>query len=137
MSAMKKKESKNTARLAAGELEFLQMLWREGSVTIREAQIALALSIGYTTVQTRLERLVKKCVASKSRTRPAKYSAAVSQEEVRGTDLDLLVERVGEGRVVPLVAHLVSHESVTPKELAELKALVAKAERAASKRGAK
>ena len=91
-SAPKTGASKNSARLAAGELEILQMLWREGSVTIREAQTALALSIGYTTVQTRLERLVKKCVASKSPTRPAKYSAAVSQEQVRGTDLDLLVE---------------------------------------------
>jgi hypothetical protein len=57
--------------LAAGELEILEMLWREGSVTIREAQDALALGIGYTTVQTRLERLVKKCLAHKSRTRPA------------------------------------------------------------------
>ena len=107
------------------------MLWREGGVTILEAQQALGLPIGYTTVQTRLNRLVKKAVARKTRTRPAKYSAAVTPEEVRQLDLDLLVDRVSEGRVVPLVAHLVNRHSITQEELQELKKLVAKAERKA------
>ena len=40
-------------RLSAGELTVLQMLWRTGGVTILEAQQALDLPIGYTTVQTR------------------------------------------------------------------------------------
>ena len=135
MNARRRNDDASSARLAAGELEMLEMLWREGSVTIREAQEALDLGIGYTTVQTRLERLVKKRVAKKSRTRPARYSAAVTQDEVRGSDLDLLVERVSEGRVVPLVAHLVGRESVSAEELAELKALVADAERKAKQRG--
>lgn len=116
-------------RLAAGELEMLQMLWREGAVTILEAQQALGLPIGYTTVQTRLNRLVKKQVAKKSKGRPAKYSSAVTQTQVRGHDLDLLVERVSEGKVVPLVAHLVSRPSISREELDELKKLVAKAEK--------
>ena len=121
------------SRLAAGELEMLQMLWRAGGVTILEAQQALGLPIGYTTVQTRLNRLVKKGVARKARGRPAKYSAAVTPDEVRQIDLDLLVERVSEGRVVPLVAHLVNRHALSKKELAELKELVAAAERKARK----
>ncbi len=120
---------RNVPRLAAGELELLQMLWREGAVTILEAQKSLGLSIGYTTVQTRLNRLVKKGVAAKSKERPAKYSAAVTREEVRDQDLNLLVERVSEGQITPLVAHLVNRDSVSPDELAELKRLVADAEK--------
>lgn len=49
-----------TACLAAGEMEMMQMLWREGGVTISEARRALDRPIGYTTVQTRLNRLVAK-----------------------------------------------------------------------------
>jgi predicted transcriptional regulator len=124
-----KKRKRESLRLAAGELELLQMLWREGGVTIMEAQQALRLSIGYTTVQTRLNRLVTKGVACKSGERPAKYSALITAEEVQGSDLDLLVERVSNGQVTPLVAHLVNRNSVSREELNELKRLVADAER--------
>ena len=105
------------------------MLWREGGVTILEAQKSLGLPIGYTTVQTRLNRLVKKGVAAKSKERPAKYSAVVTPDEVRRNDLDLLVDRVSNGRVFPLVAHLVNRKSVSPEELSELKQLIANAEK--------
>lgn len=123
------KRIRKIPRLAAGELEMLQMLWREGGVTIMEAQQALSLPIGYTTVQTRLNRLVKKGVAVKSGERPAKYSALITPEEVQGSDLDLLVQRVSNGQIAPLVAHLVNRESISREELGQLKRLVADAER--------
>lgn len=116
-------------RLTAGELALLQMLWREGGVTIMEAQKSLGQDIGYTTVQTRLNRLVKKGVAAKSKKRPSKYSAVVTPDDVRSEDLDLLVNRVCDGKFVPLVAHLVNRESITREELDELKQLVANAEK--------
>jgi len=122
------------SRLAAGELEILQMLWRQESVTILEAQQALGLPIGYTTVQTRLNRLVKKRVAKKSTTRPAKYSAAVTPDEVQRGDLDVLVGRVSDGRVTPLVAHLLDRDDISAAELKELKQLVTEAERKARER---
>lgn len=105
------------------------MLWREGSVTISEAQQALGLPIGYTTVQTRLNRLVKKGAAARTPERPAKYSAAVTAADVGQTDLDTLVERVTAGRVTPLVAHLLERHKLSAAEIKELKALVAAAER--------
>ena len=112
------------------------MLWQAGPVTILEAQQALGLPIGYTTVQTRLNRLVKKGVAARTKRRPAKYSAALSPDEVRESDLDLLVERVSEGRVAPLVAQLLQRQALSREELAELKELIAAAERK-SRQGAK
>lgn len=124
-------KKRRVRRLVAGELEMLQMLWREGPVTILEAQRALGLSVGYTTVQTRLNRLVKKGVAAKSAKRPAKYSAAITPDEVREEDLDLLVDRVSEGQVIPLVAHLVSRQTLSAEEIEALKKLVAEAERRA------
>jgi predicted transcriptional regulator len=116
-------------RLVRGEIEILEMLWREGSVTISQAHRALDLPIGYTTVQTRLNRLVKKNVLSKSTDRPALYSAAVTREDVSRHDLDLLVQRVNGGQVVPLVAHLVQNRQLTADEVHELKQMLAEAEK--------
>jgi predicted transcriptional regulator len=122
-------QQRRPLRLVPGELEMLQMLWREGGVTILEAQQALGLPIGYTTVQTKLNRLVKKGVVEKSRQRPARYRASVTPEDVSQEDLDLLVERVSQGKVVPLVAHLVNRKDLDPSEISELKRLISEAER--------
>ena len=119
---------RKNSRFASGDLELLEMLWRAGPVTILEAQQALGQLIGYTTVQTRLNRLVKKNAAERTTTRPAKYSAAITPDEVRGRDLDVLVQRVSEGRVTPLVAHLLNTHDLSAEELRELKQLVADAE---------
>jgi len=124
---------RSAVRLSASELEVLEMLWREGAVTILQAQQALGLPIGYTTVQTRLNRLVAKRVAKKTTARPALYSASITADDVQRHDLDLLVQRVSQGRVAPLVAHLLRREDVSPEELAELKRLVAQAERQAKR----
>ncbi|TWT33821.1 Penicillinase repressor [Posidoniimonas corsicana] len=115
-------------RLPEGEIQILEMLWRESSVTIQAAQKALGQPIGYTTVQTRLNRLVDKGLVSRSAERPAQYSAAVTPEEVRERELETLVERVSSGRVAPLVAHLINSRDISPDEIAELKALIEQAE---------
>jgi predicted transcriptional regulator len=118
-------------RLSAGEMEILQMLWREGPVSLSEAQAGLGREIGYTTMQTRLNRLVEKKVVTRTADRPARYAAAIAPEEVSGRHLDLLVERVSGGSVVPLVAHLVRDRALAPQDIAELKRLIAEAERQA------
>ena len=114
--------------LSAGEIEILHMLWQEGPVTLVEAQRALGTPIGYTTVQTRLNRLVDRGQVSRGRKRPAHYQAAITPDVVSGGDLDLLLERVSGGRVVPLVAHLVKERRLSASEIKELKELIAAAE---------
>jgi predicted transcriptional regulator len=125
------------ARLSPGEMEILQMLWREGPVALSEAQTGLGRAIGYTTVQTRLNRLVEKGIVARTADRPARYRAAVAPEEVSARHLDLLVERVSGGSVVPLVAHLVRDRLLSSEEIAELKQLIAEAERSARTNGKK
>jgi BlaI family transcriptional regulator, penicillinase repressor len=117
-------------RLSAGELEIVQMLWRAGPVTLSEAHTAVDRPIGYTTVQTRLNRLVDKGVVTRSADRPARYTAAVAPEDVSARHLDLLLERVSDGSVVPLVAHLVRDRALSAAEIAKLKQLIATAEQA-------
>jgi predicted transcriptional regulator len=120
-------------RLSAGEMEILQMLWRRGPVTLSEAQAGLEREIGYTTMQTRLNRLVDKGLVKRTADRPAQYAAAVKAQDVSAGHLDLLVERVTGGSVVPLVAHLVRDRALSSTEIAELKQLIAAAERQTKK----
>jgi BlaI family penicillinase repressor len=123
-------KSRKAARLAAGELEILEMLWRIRSATLAEAHEALARDVGYTTVQTRLNRLVAKGLARKAGSHPAKYEAVIKPEQVCRGDLDVLVAQVTSGRIVPLVAHLVQDRALTDAELCELRQLIDEAERA-------
>lgn len=116
-------------RLSAGEISIVRMLWETGEVSLSEAHRAMergGAQVGYTTVQTRLERLVQKGVVAKTAGRPAKYSAAVSPEQVSGPLLDMIVQRVA--GPVPLVAQLLQDPSLTPKDLAQMKRLIAEAE---------
>jgi predicted transcriptional regulator len=116
-------------RLSAGELEMLQMLWRDGPVTLSEARRGLRRKIGYTTVQTRLNRLAEKGVVTRTPQRPAKYRAAVAPEEVSSGYFKLLLERVSGGSIVPLVAHLMKDRKLTAEEIAAMKRLIAQSER--------
>ncbi|HVC99490.1 MAG TPA: BlaI/MecI/CopY family transcriptional regulator [Pirellulales bacterium] len=121
-------------RLSAAELEIMAMLWDCGPLSLAGAHqrfAAYGRAIGYTTVQTRLNRLVDKRVVHRSKDRPCVYRATAAPEQIGAGHLDLLLERVSRGNVVPLVAHLVSGRSLSATELKELKALIAAAERRA------
>lgn len=118
-------------RLSDKESSLLQMLWRTGAVTLSEAHAAMREAegdIGYTTVQTRLDRLAEKGAVRKSSERPARYSAALKPEEVSRTLLAMLAERMS--GAVPLVAHLVSDPAISDDDLKEMKRLIGAAERA-------
>lgn len=119
---------RKSPRLAAGEVELLQVLWRAGAGTIAEVQSLLGRAIGYTTVQTRLNRMAAKGVLRRSDDRPARYAPEVSREEVSADDLQFIVDRVTDGQVAPLVAHLVQNRNLPQSEIDELKRLIAEAE---------
>src|SRR5260221_14310850 len=92
-----------TRRLTRGDIQILQMLWREQRVTIAGAHQALAQPIGYSTVQTRLNRLVGKGLVRKTKETPTRYEAAIQQQDVMESELRTLVQNVESG-VVPLMA---------------------------------
>ena len=73
--------------------------------------------------------MVEKGLVSRSSQRPAIYRAAIKQEKVSAGLLDLLLDHLGGGNVVPLVAHLMKERSLTAKDIAKLKRLIADAER--------
>ena len=121
---------KPNERLAPGEISILRLLWDLGASTLSEAHAEMLKrgeQVGYTTVQTRLERLVAKDVVAKTSDRPAKYQAAIAPNEVSGPLLDLLLERVS--GAVPLFAQLIQDPALTREDLTEMKRLIAEAEK--------
>jgi predicted transcriptional regulator len=108
----------------------MDLLWRHDRLTLAQAHEAFGVDrIGYTTMQTRLNRLADKGLARRSSHRPAVYSPQVAREAVQAGHLDDVLERLAGGSVVPLVAHLVRDHKMDREELAELKRLVRQAER--------
>jgi predicted transcriptional regulator len=124
-------------RLSAGEIEIMGMLWERGPVSLAEAHQALAAKrpIGYTTIQTRLNRLVAKGVVSRTCQRPARYEALVPPDAVGARHIDLLLEKIRGLQVVPLVAHLIRDRRLSPAEVAALKDLITEAEESSKERG--
>lgn len=114
-------------RLTRGELQILQMLWQEKQVTISGAHQALGQPISYSTMQTRLNRLVGKGLARKTNDTPTKYEAAIQPQEVVESELRTLVQEVS-GGVVPLVAQLFREHQPSAKELDEIRQLIGQAE---------
>ena len=114
-------------RLTRGDLQILQMLWREQRVTIAGAHQALGQPIGYSTVQTRLNRLVSKGLVRKTKETPTRYEAAIQPEDVVESELRTLVEDVS-GGVVPLVAQLFRDHQPSAMELDEIRQLIRQAE---------
>src|SRR6266568_870922 len=114
-------------RLTRGDLQILQMLWREQRVTIAGAHQALAQPIGYSTVQTRLNRLVGKGLVRKTKETPTRYEAAIQPQDVMESELRTLVQEVS-GGVVPLVAQLFREHQPSATELDEIRQLIRQAE---------
>lgn len=119
--------SENKRRLTRGELQILQMLWREGRVTIAGAHQALGEPIGYSTMQTRLNRLVSKGLVRKTKETPTRYEAAIQPHDVMESELRTLVQDVS-GGVVPLVAQLFREHQPSATELDEIRRLIQQAE---------
>jgi BlaI family transcriptional regulator, penicillinase repressor len=111
-------------RLSAGEMRLMALLWDRGPLTLSEVHEAHDRDVGQTTVQNQLARLLVKGVVSKSEDRPAKYIACVERHQISEGFLDLLVETVGQGKILPLVAQLVSRAKLSPDDVAELQRLI-------------
>lgn len=114
-----------------GELELLNLLWEHGALSLSEVHERLGRDVGYTTVQTRLNRLVDKGWLDKTKTgrQATRYAALIEPAAVRENQLDHFVAKMAQGSVVPLVAHLVQGATLTREEVSELKKLLRDVER--------
>src|SRR5262245_62545340 len=102
------------------ELAILQRLWNQGPAPIRQLTESLydtANTAKYATVQKLLERLEEKELVVRERAQPAHlFRAAISREELIGSRLQDMAEKLCGGSLTPLLTHLVRAQRLSVRE---------------------
>jgi predicted transcriptional regulator len=110
------------------ELAVLQVLWEQGSATIRQLADRLyprGTDAHYATVQKLLERLETKGHVARDRSGHAHlFAARTGRDTLVGTRLRAMAEKLCGGLMGPLLTHLVRAEELSPRERRELRALI-------------
>jgi predicted transcriptional regulator len=103
------------------ELQVLKVLWTAGPATVREVAAALRRQrrrLAYNTVLTLLSRLRDKGYVASDRREPAHlFSAVVTRDDLLGSSLTALADRVCDGLASPLVLALVRGRTFSTDEI--------------------
>jgi|SRR5262245_8482489 len=115
------------------EAAVLHRLWERGSASVRQLRDALYPGGGpseHATVHKLLERLESKGYVQRERSAGALvFRSIVEREEVLGSRIETLLNKMGGGSLQPLLTSLVRVKRVSADELRELLALVEDLER--------
>jgi predicted transcriptional regulator len=110
------------------ELEVLKVLWTSGPSTVRDVSAALRRQrrrLAYNTVLTLLSRLREKGYVEAERREPAHvFRASVSRDDLLGSSLAALADRVCDGIASPLVLALVRDRRFSADEIAQFRKLL-------------
>jgi predicted transcriptional regulator len=124
--------------LTETELELMTLLWRIGGGTVADvlAELPPERKLAYTSVSTMLRILEQKgVVRSEKLGRGHRYVPALAKDDYEGFALERVVDRVFDGQPLALVRRLVHTAGLSRQDIADLKALLDEAERAARKPG--
>jgi BlaI family penicillinase repressor len=125
---------RNHPQLSDAEWQLMKALWENSPVTAADLYQRLALARQGSgtqwhlkTVRTMLTRLAKKrAVGTKVRDGVYHYFALVSREECSRHATHSFLDRVFDGALAPMVAHLVARRTLSDEEKRELKKLLGK-----------
>ena len=110
------------------ELAVLEVLWSEGTVTVRQITDQLYPSTQgsqHATVQKLLDRLKTKGFVSRNRSVwPHVFSPAVEREELIGRRLRKTAEKLCGGSLSPLLTHLIKDTGLSKGERDSLRTLL-------------
>jgi BlaI family transcriptional regulator, penicillinase repressor len=110
------------------ELEVLKVLWTVGPSTVRDVSASLRSQrrrLAYNTVLTLLTRLKEKgYVAADRRDTAHLFRAKVSREDLLGSTLSALADRLCDGTASPLVHALVRGQRFSAEEIAHFRKLL-------------
>jgi predicted transcriptional regulator len=119
---------RDRAPVSDAELEVLKVLWAAGPQPVRDVVAALKKQrrrLAYNTVLTLLSRLRDKgYVAADRRDTAHLFRPVVTREELIGSSLAAIADRICDGTASPLVQALVRGQRFTPSEIAELRKML-------------
>ena len=112
------------------ELAVLKILWQRGPLTAKSITAAIypdGAESEFASVHSFLQRLERKRLVERDRSAFVhSFSAAVSQADVAGQELETLAARLGERSIAPLIMQLVEQKRLSDKEIAEIRKLLNK-----------
>jgi predicted transcriptional regulator len=117
-----------SAHVTDAELRVLKLLWESEPRAAREITESLysrmtSSEIG--TVQTLLARLEAKGLVRRDRSRHVhRFAPAVTAAEFAGRQVAAMVDKLTDGSLAPLLAHLVQSRALSDEEKAELRRLL-------------
>jgi BlaI family transcriptional regulator, penicillinase repressor len=109
------------------ELEILNILWRQGSSTLREIYqiVAGQRKTGLTTTLKTLQIMTHKGLVIRDVSkRPSSYTPALPERTTRGKMLDELIQKAFEGSARKLLVQAVEEGGLSDQELAEIRKLI-------------
>jgi predicted transcriptional regulator len=116
------------APVSDAELEVLKVLWAAGPATVRDVAAVLRKQrrrLAYNTVLTLLSRLRDKgYVAADRRDTAHMFHAVVTREDLLGSTLTAIADRVCDGIASPLVLALVKGQHLSSEEIADLRRML-------------
>ena len=108
------------------EWKIMNVLWTRDRATARDVLEALSETAwAYTTVKTLLTRLVEKGALREAKQgNTSVYRTVVNRNKARGKALRALIDKAFDGAFAPLMAHLVDHEKLSPRDRRRLQELL-------------
>ena len=114
-------------RIGEAEYSVMEVLWAESPLTAAEVveRVPAKRSWSFRTVKTMLSRLLAKGILShQEEGRRYLYSPAVTRADYVSQESRRLLDRLFDGRVTPLVAHLAERDALSDRDVAEIQALL-------------
>ena len=112
------------------ELAVLKILWQRGPLSAKAITAAIypdGAESEFASVHSFLQRLERKGLVARDRSAFVhSFSAAVSQAEIAGQELETLAARLGEQSIAPLIMQLVEQKRLSDQEAAEIRKLLNK-----------
>jgi len=121
-----------TAKPTEGELELLQILWKQGPSTVREVHGHMDGNrhVGYTTVLKLLQIMHRKgLVRRQDDERAHIYMPAAPESESKARLVTDLIDRAFDGSSAALMLYAIQSKPTSPGELAELRKELERLER--------
>lgn len=109
------------------ESQVMAVLWQHAPRSSEEIVAALGETTDWheKTIRTLLNRLLGKAAVSAERDgRRYLYRPLLTREQWQSSESRNLLDRVFGGKVAPLLAHFSTHEKLSKRDIAELRALI-------------
>ena len=119
---------KGLPRISESEWQVMRVLWSCGRATANEVVDGLAESTTWKpkTIKTLINRLVKKgALGFEKHGRAYVYHPLVGEAECVRAESRSFLSRVYDGALLPMLAHFIEEENLSPEEIEELRRILA------------